>query len=186
LSYARNWRGQEVYSEQQVIYITTDKNKLNNHRVSLFESSYGISDVPIAVMSEPIDLLNKRHLDELIDSISSSNKEQGLNEYSSLIIVDIQGGLTDECSPNALINSIDYLRRAMNSTFLLVFNEGICQESHLLSYIINSADVAHEVKTIDCNLSYVFDCTKMKNFAKPSLNISCVKSLSIEGDDSEI
>lgn len=184
LSCGEEWHGQEVYSPQQVLYITADENKVSGCSITWLDSNQINKSTLLATMSEPIDLLNKNQLDELISSISICNKNEGLNEYPSMIVIDIQGGQTDEDRPNNLINSIDYLRSEMGSAFLLVFNEGSCDGSNTFTNIFNAADAVHRVTATDNDLGVRLSCTKMKNFAKPSFvefDISCVESISLQG-----
>jgi len=183
LSCGEDWHGKEIDSPQQALYITADKNKVT-YSIPCIDSSKAYTNTPLATMSEPIDLLNKSHLDELIRSISICNQNEGLNEFPGLIVIDIQGGLTDEQSPNQLIHSIDYLRSMMGSAFLLVFNEGTCEECNTFTKIFNDADAVHRVTSTDSELGVRLSCIKMKNFAKPGFvefDISCDESSLLGG-----
>ncbi len=182
LAYGTNLSRREIPSAQQVLHITIDSNNKVAQRIECWKERYRINGQSLfSIITSPIDLLDKVHLRQLVADIAFCNLSAGNNKYPALVVIDIQGGLTDEFNPNELINSIDYLRSQMGSAFLLVFNEGncegSCEEGNAFKNIFNAADTVHRVTATDEHLRVRLSCIKMKNFAKPSfvmLDIFCV------------
>jgi len=181
----KDWHGKYVPIMQQVILITVDSPNKVGKRTNVWNKANQIhARSMLAVLNTPIDLVDKCQLRRLISDISYCNQREGNDEFPALIVVDIQGGLTNEYATSRLINSIDYLRSEIGCAFLLVFNEGISEESDSFIKLFNSADAVHRVTALDDDLAVRVRCLKMKAFAKPNfieLKISCAESSLVRG-----
>lgn len=195
VAYGKDLRGRETPFSQQVLYITVDStNKIVKH-IDCWKKQHGICvNSLFSIISEPIDFMNKDHLNQLVADIKFCNLSKGIIEYPPLIVIEIQGGLTDEFRSNKLINSIDYLRRQMKAAVLLVFNEGSCEGSCeqgiAFRNIFNAADAVHRVTSPSSDdLRVRLSCIKMKDSAKPTfvaLDLACVTYQQYRGVANEI
>lgn len=169
------WHGKDVSPMQHVLYITVDSQKKVARRINTWKTRNNVLENPLlSILSEPIDLLDKNQLRQLVTDISYYNDENPV-----LVVFDLQQGLTSESTPTRLLNSINFLRGELNSAFLLVFNEGSNDGDNSFIKLFNAADAVHAVTAIDDDLAVRVSCIKMKDFVKPDfveLDVSCVKS----------
>ncbi len=194
LAYGTHLRDRDTPSAEQVLYVTVDSKNKMAKRIKCWKEAYPVSGQSLfSIIDGPVDFLNEADLQHLVTDIAYYNKCNGNNEYPALVVVEIQGGLTDEFLSNELINSIDYLRSQMGSAFLLVFNEGSCEgsceEGNVYRKIFNAADTVHRVTATNLHLRMRLSCIKMKNFAKPSfvmLDICCVDYQETKGVSNDV
>lgn len=172
----RSWQGREVPSKKHVLYLTIGCKNEFEHRIEVWRGTNQVNETSLfSWLKEPIDLLNKNKLHQLLKDTYYS-KHDGFEEYPDLVVVDIQQGPTDEFNPNKLINIMNYLRKIMGSAFLLVFNNGVTDGDCDFPTLFDAVDTAHRVTPIDEQLGIHFRCSKMDGFHRPffiQFYISC-------------
>lgn len=173
-----DWHGKSVPSKQQVLYITVNSQKKIAQRINTWKNANQVFETPsLLIKCEPIDLLDKKQLSQLVADISNYS-----DENTALVVFDLQDGLTMESSPTRLLNSINFLRSELDSAFLLVFNQGSSDEDISFIQLFNAADAVHAVTGIDDDLAVRVSCIKMRDSLKPDfieLDVSCIKSLKL-------
>jgi len=185
----RNYNGNRVDSQSPVLYITVDSTNKFAKRAKCWKKTNNITSISqFSVCSDSINLVDKKDLEQLTKDISYSYRLAG-NKEPELIVIDIQGTLmgnnTLQEYANKLRYSMDYLRREVGASILLVFNEGISENDSTYATLFNAADAVHDFEEFldqevcDTNSLPHLICKKMKDHKSLfgfSIDISCVGS----------
>jgi len=184
VAHGKDFNGHRVSSKRTILYITASTLSEINYKRALWKhANKELTNDLFSVLFSPINLLDLKQRNYLISEILLNYKNRTrFGKTPSLVVLDIQRLFTDKVKSARHMDHLFYvvneLQKELNTTFLLVFNEGTTERDRGFKKLFSLAKVVHRVEAVDD--SYVrLNCTKTLDMDMPTkidFELTCADS----------